>query len=331
VKTLKDFGERKLIELISNKIQSGIAVGIGDDCAAIAMNDHYLLISTDMISEKTHIPPVMKPWDIGWFITAINLSDIAAKGGIPLGFLLSMGLKPDMKVNDFQAIIQGVDACVSTFNASLIGGDTKEHDSMVLSGTIVGKVKKNNFMGRSGAKAGDILCITGSIGKAAAGYLAIQKQHFNDDVIKNLIHPYPRISEGIQLGKTTKVSCCMDLSDGLSSSLYQLSKINNVGFTLEIDKLPVSNTLLSMFKDKSSHSLYLDAMLHFGGDYELLFTCSPNDFYNLQKLFPKNVINEIGKVTKKTDIILLKDNERLIIENKGYEHFHKHCLNSSIY
>ena len=330
MKILKDIGERKLIEIIANMIHSNNSIEIGDDCAAIEMDDHYFLISTDIISEKTHIPSVMKPWDIGWFITAINLSDIAAKGGIPLGFLLSMGLKPDMKVDDFQAIIQGVEDCVSTFNASLIGGDTKEHESMVLSGTIVGMVKKNNFMARFGAKAGDVLAVTGSIGKAAAGYLLIQKKH-NDDSINGLIHPYPRINEGIQLGKTTKVSCCMDLSDGLSSSLYQLSQKNNVGFSVNMDQLPISDHLSSIFKDSMSHSMYLDSVLHFGGDYELLFTCSPNDFSKLQCLFPKNFLHKIGIVTKKTDIVLLKNDEEIIIENKGYEHFRNHHLNNSFY
>ena len=93
MKKLSDLGERKAIQLISEILSKGdVAVGIGDDCAAIDMGEEYLLVSTDMISQKTHIPEQMTPFQIGWFIVAINLSDIAAKGGMPLGLVLSFGL-----------------------------------------------------------------------------------------------------------------------------------------------------------------------------------------------------------------------------------------------
>ena len=96
MKKLSDLGERRVIRLISNILSKGDEiVGIGDDCAALEFGEEYLLVSTDMIYKKTHVPEIMTPWQIGWFVVAINLSDIAAKGGKPLGLVLSLGLPRD--------------------------------------------------------------------------------------------------------------------------------------------------------------------------------------------------------------------------------------------
>lgn len=323
MKQLQDIGERKLIQQIIEIIPTlNNTMGIGDDCAVIDFQDKYLLISTDMITQKTHIPSIMTPWDIGWFIAAINLSDLAAKAGTPLGFLLSMGLSKKMNVEDFHEIIKGVEHCLSTYNTSLIGGDTKEHESTVLNGTILGFVEKENYMPRFGAKKGDIIAVTGSLGKAAAGYIALDSESEEKEIIDGLIHPTPKINEGIKLGNTTKINCCMDLSDGLSSSLHQLKQLNNLGFQIYGEKLPISQQLKEITEHKQKPSL--EYALHFGGDYELLFTCSPDDFQKIKDETSIKTLTQIGTIINERDVIITNEKGNFPLEDKGYQHFQPH-------
>jgi len=321
VKKLSDFGERKAINLISNVLSKGDeAVGIGDDCAAFQFNDDFLLVSTDMISEKTHIPQTMTPWQMGWFIVAINASDIAAKGGKPLGMVLSLGLPRNTTDSFLKEMMQGADCCAKKYGFSIVGGDTKENQNITLCGTIFGIVKKFHFMSRTGCKPGDVVAVTGMFGKAGAGYYAIQHEILDESIVKGLLEPVPRVKEGIALACKKTVTSCMDISDGLSSSLYQLMELNNVGFEIDKTKIPLSPVLKKLSK---THNLDVyDYALHFGGDYELLFTVPAEKFESLKKSF-KYRITEIGRVTRDKKIKLVDKNSKEILKNKGYEHFKK--------
>lgn len=318
--TLKDVGERNLIELIKSIVQDDtVDIPLGDDCAVLDMGERYLLVSTDMISKRTHLCPAMSYKDIGWFVTAINLSDIAAKGGTPLGVLLAYGLSKDMPIADFKEIVKGADDCAKTYHSSIIGGDTKEHTDMVISGTSIGIVDKTEFMGRAGAKPDDIIVVTGELGKAASGFLSMQEGKTGDD-LKGLIHPIPRIIEGRKLAKSKKVHCCIDVSDGLSTSLYELQRFNDVGFQIDYSKIPV-DPMLVMHTDQRALDNYL---LHFGGEYELLACIPSDDLSYLQKKITPTPLSMIGKVTKDTAITIKKEGTIKPLENKGYEHFSRH-------
>jgi thiamine-monophosphate kinase len=324
MKTISDLGERKLIKLASNIYsEDNASVDLTDDCAIISMDDTYLLASSDMISEKTHIPKKMTPWQIGWFITAINLSDIAAKGGHPLGVLLSMGLPKTYPESSFVELIKGASSCAVVFNTMIIGGDTKEHETMVLTGTALGKVKKDCFMSRKGALTGDVVAVTGSLGAAAAGFYSLKLDNQNSG-INALCEPTPRVLEGMALAETKKVHCCMDLSDGLSSSLYQLSELNKTGFEVQQNLLPLSSELQS-FSKKDPQIDLVQSALHFGGDYELLLTSSKENIYSLQKTLKKFNTNltVIGEVVEDQEIRLISGQNKIHLSNKGYEHFKK--------
>jgi len=327
VNKLSDLGERKAIQLISKILSKGnVAVGIGDDCAAIEFGKDYLLVTTDMISEKTHIPKIMKPWQIGWFTVAINLSDISAKGGKPLGLVLTIGLPKNTSESFLKELMKGADKCATQFGTSIVGGDTKETHEIMLSGTAFGTVKKDEFMGRKGAKPGDIVAVTGKLGKAAAGYYALKHNMKNKENLKYLLEPIPRIKEGMALAKTKTVSSSMDISDGLSSSLYQLQELNDVGFEIDKEKIPLSSVLLK-FEGKKDINIYEYAM-HFGGDYELLLTLPLDKFDKAQKSLVKTgtPLTVIGKVTKEKKINIIDGQTKKILQNKGYEHFRKHTF-----
>jgi len=315
VKKLSDLGERQAIHLISKILSEGdIAIGIGDDCAALEFGDDYLLVSTDMITEKTHIPDVMTPWQIGWFIVAINLSDIAAKGGQPLGLVLSLGLTKDTTELFLKELTKGANDCSTKYGTTIVGGDTKENSQITICGTAFGNVRKDEFMRRKGAKPGDVVAVTGTLGKAGAGYFALQ-HGMKDNSLKDILEPRPKIKEGRMLAKQKIVTSCMDISDGLSSSLYQLQELNKVGFEIKKDLIPVSPSLLDLAKKHTEMDIYKH-VLHFGGDYELLLTMPPDTFEQVREK-----LTVIGTVTKEQDITLIDGRSKNIIKNKGYEHF----------
>lgn len=321
MKKLSDLGERKAIQIISDILSKGkVAVGIGDDCAAFEFEKNYLLVTTDMISKKTHIPKMMSPWQIGWFIVAINLSDIAAKGGKPLGLVLSLGLPKNTSESFLRELIKGADKCATQHDAMIVGGDTKENNEITLCGTAFGLVKKDEFMARKGTKPGDIVAVTGTLGNAAAGYYALKHGIKDRQMLKGFLEPTPRLKDGMALAKTKVVTSSMDISDGLSSSLYQLRDLNKVGFEIDKEKIPLS----LMLKRKKGFDAYYHAM-HFGGDYELIVTMPKNRFMEAQRAVEKtgNNLTQIGRVTKDKKIMIKTNNKTRVLENKGYEHFIK--------
>lgn len=323
--TLEDIGEREAIQQIFTILHSSptIAVGPGDDCAALAYNDHYLLLTTDMVNSQTHIPSKMTPDQLGWFITAINLSDIAAKGGIPQAILLSYGLPRNTTKEFLHKLTSGADQCAKEFNITIIGGDLKESPEISLTGTAVGLIPKKEFMPRTGIQPGDIIAVTGTLGKASAGYHSLKLPTPNHEARQGLFTPYPRIQEGRILAQTQKIHASMDISDGLSSSLYQLQQINTIGFRIQENQLPISPHLYHIKKDMPLD--IIQETLHFGGDYELLITFPKKHLSHIKQLFTSNTIplTPIGIATKEHEILLETTTKTIPIENKGYEHFTK--------
>jgi thiamine-monophosphate kinase len=326
VKRLADLGERAAIRRIAEILTKGTnSRGIGDDCAAIDLGKEYLLVTTDMMYQQTHIPAQMTPYQMGWFLVAINLSDIAAKGGIPLGLVLSFGLPKKISEMFLKELTKGADACAVAFGTTIVGGDTKETQEITLCGTAFGTVKKDEFMSRTDAHPGDVVAVTGTLGKAGAGCYALKHRSSEKKLLKAFLEPVPKLKEGRLLAKQHSVTSSMDISDGLSASLYQLQEINNIGFEIEKNALPLASELCLLI-DKNHEIDPYSLALHFGGDYELLVTMSAEAIEKAQKTLRKYGadLTVIGTVTKKKNIILLDGKNKRILENKGYEHFKKH-------
>ena len=326
MKNLADLGERAAIRCIREILTKGTnSKGIGDDCATIDLGKEYLLVTTDMMYQRTHIPVQMTPYQMGWFLVASNLSDIAAKGGTPLGLVLSFGFPKKISVQFFKELIKGADACAVSFDTTIVGGDTKETQEITLCGTAFGTVKKDEFMSRTGAQPGDVVAVTGTLGKAGAGYYALKRHYSEKKLFKAFLEPVPKLKEGRLLAKQHSVRSSIDISDGLSASLYELHEINNVGFEIQQSALPLASELCLLVAKNHDIDPYSLA-LHFGGDYELLVTVSAEAIEKTQKTLRKHGVDlrVIGTVTKKKNIVLLDGANKRILENKGYEHFKKH-------
>jgi len=314
---LSDLGEKRLVTKIIDYLDAEGSLGLGDDAAVLDMGDRYLVVSTDLISHGSHMPPAMTNWQMGWMVSAVNHSDIAAMGASPLGLVLAMALPAMTSVDSLMAMIRGGEDCCRSVGSALIGGDTKESDELVLAGTAVGEVSKGELLTRAGARPGDLLAVTGPLGKAAAGFHAIHMGIDYPNGKKALMEPIPRVREGRILASSGMVTSCMDISDGLASSVHQLSASSGVSFKLVRERVPMDPDAASLMRDSE---MGLDEVaLYYGGDYQLLFTFRPEGERALKEKLPEMAI--IGSAKEVGENILCVGEENVPLLNRGYEHF----------
>ncbi len=318
---VSDLGERALVEHITGLLRrdrGNVVVGAGeDDCAALDIGgEDYLLVTTDMLHRKTDFPPQMTGWQAGWMSVAVNLSDLASKGGRPIGVVMAMGIPPDTELGFIEALVKGMDDCASKYGTEIIGGDTGAHDELTITGTALGLVKKELLIRRSGARAGDLVCVTGIPGRAGAALLALDKKlQVSEDDLKPLFEPLPGINEGMALAESRAVTSMMDISDGLALSLHDLSRASRVGFRIYESKLPA----LPQVKGLNREELF-EAAVFTGGDFGLLFTVAPEKLDEAKRACKLTVIGEAIE----EGVFIERDGREEELKARGYEHFGKH-------
>ena len=315
---INQLGERALIQRISKLLSGGgnIVVGAGeDDCAVLDTgSEDYLLVTTDMLHRKTDFPQEMTARQIGWMSVAVNLSDLASKGARPIGVVMAMGIPPDTEVEFIEDVVKGMDECASKYGTQIIGGDTDSHDELTMTGTALGMVKKELLIRRSGAKTGDLVCVTGHLGTAGAALMALEKKKQVSNIIMNaLFEPIPRIIEGLALVKSRCVTSMMDISDGLALSLHDMSHAGAAGFRIYEDRLPILPEVKVFLKGEE----LLEAALFVGGDFELLFTLAPDQ---LEKAREACTLTVIGEVIEK-GVFIDRHGRVEKLGARGYEHF----------
>ncbi len=315
---LSEIGEKAMVRSIASMLSSSAPLGPGDDAAAIDFGDRYIVISTDMLWETTHFHPRMTWWQKGWMAAAVNLSDMAAMGAQPLGFLMAMGLPADLDENYVREMVQGAVDCCDSYGTDYLGGDTKECSELVLTGTSLGSTPKNGLLTRKGARPGDLLVITGTAGLASAGLLALEHNVVSENAIKALFEPQPRVKEGTLLSSTGQVTSCMDTSDGLSMSLHELAMAGGVSFEVNSSKVPIDTEVKRLAK--IAQKAPLEIALHGGGDYQLLFTIDPNGLDDVLAVLGDDA-KVIGRCIDGKKNILKRGRSVTELEPKGYEHF----------
>ena len=297
---IADLGEFGLIDRINQHIslQNLTSLkGIGDDAAVIDIGAENLLVSTDMLVEGTHFDLSYTPIQhLGYKAVAVNISDIAAMNGKPEQIVVSLALSNRFSVEAIDALYEGIQSACKNYNVDLVGGDTTASPSgLVISITDICRVKKNKTVLRSGAKANDILCVTGDLGAAYLGLQVLEreKEVFQanpnmqpelekyDYVVGRQLKPEARMDIIYELEEKNVVPTSMiDISDGLASELFHLAKNSKTGIKIFEDKIPVD----SMTYDTAIEFKVdpITAALNGGEDYELLFTISPTDFEKLK-------------------------------------------------
>jgi len=229
-----------------------------DDCAIIPLGDQAMVATTDMLHATTDFVGGMSDWEIGWMSAAVTISDIASMGAAPRYMLFAVGLD---RWEQLSGIMQGGWDCCRKYGAEIIGGDIDRHAELTIVSTGLGFVENRYLVRRTGAKEGDLVCVTGTCGQAQA-FLEGYRQHK-----AALFTPQPRVTEGQILGRAG-ISAMMDVSDGIALSLYDLLDANSCGFAIESAKVPRPAGV--------PEPDALELALHGGGDYELIFTCPPS-------------------------------------------------------
>ncbi len=315
---LDDLGERGAIEVLKRIFDRGHPIGIGDDCALVDWGDQYLLITTDMVSQRAHLPPTATAYQIGWFLVASNLSDVAAMGGYPLGFVAALALPRSMDVNYLRELARGMDECAKEFGIAILGGDTKEAGEMTLAGTAFGRVRKDRVLLRTGAKPGDAVVVTGDLGRAGWGARQIRAAVDVVRATELLVRPKPRVEEGKLFAESGAVTSCMDISDGLGATLAQMSSLAHVAFEIDWGKLPLYRELKNLPVD-DQHEL----AAYWGGDYELVATVRREKVDELTRVFQekRHALAVCGRVLPPGPNVLIVDGKKGTLHPRGWEHF----------
>ncbi len=323
MKRLSTVGEFGLIQKITSRLrpQKGVILGPGDDCAVVTLGQGTLLLTTDLLIEGVHF---RREWmtarEIGFKSMRVNLSDIAAMGGKPLYALVSAGLPKSMTVPFATDLFRGLQKAGEEAGCAIVGGDTNASDRLILNVAVAGEAPFGRFVTRGGARVGDGLYVTGTIGGSALGLKALQKgrrQGYERDVRAH-VRPPLRLDVGRFLTRLKGVHAMIDLSDGLAGDLCHILDRSGVGAEVDVGRLPVPVGF-----DRRVRSLGADPAalaLSGGEDYELLFAASPR-----VKIPPKIhgvPVTKIGRITRKRDGLrwVGRDGETLL-RVQGFQHF----------
>ncbi len=300
-----------------------VVLGIGDDAALIDLPEtHHLVITTDMLISGVHFPENTSAADIAYKALAVNLSDLAAMGSRPGWFTLVLSL-PEANEEWLDEFSKSLAESAKFYNISLIGGDTNRGP---LSITIqaMGQVPKDKALRRDGAKAGDWLYCTGTLGDAVLGLALIQNRDEvsgkknREYLINRLNRPSPRVGIGLSLRQGA--SAAIDISDGLMKDLEHLLKASgNLGAVIDLDAIPMSEPFRTHLDEIKAWEMALSG----GDDFELLFTAS-NENRSLLEAALENAGSPftcIGRITGKSGIQLQSGGTNISLNLHGYDHF----------
>jgi len=309
-------GEFGLIRRVARReTLPGVKVSLGDDCAVLGHTaSEDLLVTVDMMVEGTHFrTDWSSPHDIGWKAMESNVSDIASMGGVPRFAFVSLCLRKDATVEFVDELYRGLnDSCART-GVHILGGDTTSGELCAINVALLGTVEKDGARLRSWAKRGDIVGVTGDLGKSEAGLLALMKEAEFDSSAH--LAPVSRPEWGRKLRPL--VNSMMDVSDGLAGDVAHICEESKVGVEIEGERVPISSQTRGLATRLGADPL--EWALHGGEDYELLFTCDRADMVKISSLgFP---VSFIGKVVDQGKGMTLSRGGVKAPLGRGYDHF----------
>jgi thiamine-monophosphate kinase len=331
-------GELELIRLIRRTVERNpaerVETGIGDDTAVLLPQPGArLLATTDLLVEDVHFRRAWaSPFDIGWKAMAVNLSDIAGKGGRPLWALVGLALPAPADPAEVEALYEGMRLAAAPHGVAIVGGDT----SVSPRGWFVNVTLLGEHLGvprlRSAAKPGDAVAVTGTLGRSAAGLAALEAGRARLDAVRPEtievvtaahLRPTARVAEGRWFGAAEGVHAMMDCSDGLATDLGHICRESRVGARVELDRLPVDPAAREV-----AGALGADVLswaTSGGEDFELLLTCDPASVDALRDGLGRatgtalTVVGEIEALEK--GVTFLGAGGLRVAIPAGYEHF----------
>ena len=289
----------------------GVRLGIGDDAALFAARRGFETVLTcDWFLEGTHFIREKHPADaVGWKCLARAVSDVAAMGGVPRCFLLSLARAGTHTTRWLDEFLAGLRRAARRFGCVLAGGDTTRRQEILINVTVVGEVRAGWAVRRTGARPGDVVFVSGRLGEAEFGLRLLRSgkglARKNDPLLKKHLYPEPRLELGHWLAEKRLATAMMDLSDGLSTDLPRLCAASGVGVRIEAAKIPAVRLPVRR------HSHGLDPLLlalNGGDDYELLFTVPRNKARRVPRSFHGVPLTAIGIVTKEATLVLTDGN-----------------------
>ena len=338
-RTVADIGEHGLIARITARLAtpSWVVVGPGDDAAVIEPERGALdVLTTDAQVEGVHFDRRFVPPDaIGHRALAVNLSDLAAMGAQPRAVLLSLILPGDLESTVVDAMVDGLLALAARHRVAVIGGNiTRSPGPLVIDITAIGSVGRRRILTRAGARPGDDVYVTGTVGGAVVGLRTLQgeggpeadlqvraSQRSDVESQQRYLRPDPRVRAGLLLGRNRAATACIDLSDGLADGLRQLASASGVGITVDEDAVPLGEGVREFHRTHGLDPLL--AALAGGDDYELLFTARPRQRGRLRavrRLTGDLPITKIGVVTNDQRLVLRTASGTRDLP-EGFEHF----------
>lgn len=330
---LKDIGEDALIKHLSKKFSAprrGLIKAVGDDASVTAQRPgRVLLATTDSLIQDTHFSlSWAKPFLLGKKALAISLSDIAAMGGEPLFFLVSLAVPPATPKKFIDGLYKGMSASAKTHGVALAGGNTARAGKITITTAVFGEAEKAKVVYRSGGKPGDIIYVTGTLGDSALGLKALKSRGcaaMNGPLKKAVMRhlsPAPRVDAGRALAGKKIPSAMMDISDGLMLDLKRLCKESRAGAEVYAPSIPLSDEFKTYLAKRPGA---LTLALTGGEDYELLFTAPEAKANGIARISKKLgvPITAIGKLIQKQRGLMLigADEKRVTLDKTGFEHF----------
>jgi thiamine-monophosphate kinase len=327
-------GEDDLVQLIrelARRRVPGLITGIGDDCAVLATAAATsLLVTTDLLIEDVHFRRRWaEPADIGAKAIAVNVSDIAAMGGTPRWALVGLGCREGTGADEIEAFYEGALTVADAHGVAIVGGDTSASPAgWLVSVTLLGEATRPVL--RSTARPGDVISVTGTLGRAAAGLAVLERETAPDGVDAAAIdevtgahlRPRPRVDEGRWLASAGGVTAMMDLSDGLATDLGRLANESGVAARVDVDALPIADATRAVAVALDADPV--DWATGGGEDYELLVVCEAAAFSRLRDGLSNatgTTLTAVGEVLSGAGTRWLDGRGRAVAVAPGFEHF----------
>lgn len=313
-----------------------VQIAIGDDAALFRPTlGCETILTCDWFLEGTHFLRDRHPADsVGWKCLARAVSDIAAMGGVPRCFLLSLAIPRSLTGAWLGDFLRGLRRAAQSFDCVLAGGDTTRRDEILINITVVGEVRKGRALRRDGARVGDLLYVSGRLGEGERGLRLLRRQrgaNRRDERLQRHLYPEPRLALGAWLAEKHFATAAMDLSDGLTSDLPRLCAASGVGARVDAAKLPAvilpSSTRRAPIRPHvhgcGDNALQLG--LHGGDDYELLFTVPKKKEMQIPPSFRGIPLTSVGEITANRKIVLIaKESKPIVLTPLGWDPFRKH-------